>query len=494
MTVCLEMDKAPLPQHDGGLAFFIVVSLLSVACVVVWVLGKNRYDRTRIRPTSLVITSALGTIFTSAAIQLYDYLGHLLPCWTLSFLLPNIVPFVTGSITMRLVIFYFHAKFSDQVADLMPTAFMETDDENMLAKKRGKCTKLLFAIVDTTSLVILEFTFLQRSVKDKMRYMHATKFILSAVGTFTALVVLGLPFAIASVVFSLVNRDRMLYCYGCALMSELFIMFAVVAVFAVWWNLFIWYRARKLQDTWGFRNEASRCLIFLFIAIIIYAVALAVPETYAVLNYVTTIFTLLPVIENSLVQLYLAKQKQKHMTIAELSDDSSTTSQQHKPQQQPLTLDQILANPRLERAFENHLKREYGMESLLFLRDVKQWQATFYDISVHLRQVRAAKLCALFIDSRGLLQVNLPDTMANDIKRSLARGEDVLEVTVFDPAIVEIKHLLASGAVRRFQTTREFTVAMAPLSHSPSSRRSTLLGGLRSPSRKDNVQVATFET
>lgn len=503
MAECASINRIPPPQGEGGLAFFIVVLVLSLSCVLVWVMGKNRYDRTRIRPTSLVVTSALGAIFTSAAIQLYDYLGHLLPCWTMSFLLPNIVPAVTGSISMRLVIFYFHSKFSDQVADLVPTALLEMDEgegdqDDVSVKKRGKLVRFVLTIADTINLAILEF-FFQRSVKDKVRYMHATKFLLSAVGIFTALVVIGSPFVLASLIFSAINIDDMLYCSGCAVFPELLIMFAVGAASAVWWNLFIWYRALPLPDTWGFRNEASRSLALLFVAITTYVVAVTVPETYSVLNYVTTVFTLLPVVENSLVQLYLAKSKQKHLTIAELSDDAAAQQQQqqqHKSHaQQPALVDQILTNPRLERAFELHLKREYGMESLLFLRDVKQWKATFYDISVHLRQVRAVKLCALFIDSKGLLQVNLPDSMAGEIKRSLARGEAALEVTVFDPAVVEIKNLLATGAVRRFQTTTEFAAAVAPqqLPHSPSSRRSTLLGLL--PGRKDNAQVATsFET
>ena len=100
------------------------------------------------------------------------------------------------------------------------------------------------------------------------------------------------------------------------------------------------------------------------------------------------------------------------------------------------------------------MKNEYGIESLLFLRDVKTWKDRYFDIAATARVSRAKRLIALYIEPDGLLTVNIPDRMTMSIKKKAAAGE--FNIDIFDDAEAEIHHLLVIGACARYIRTNAY--------------------------------------
>lgn len=105
-----------------------------------------------------------------------------------------------------------------------------------------------------------------------------------------------------------------------------------------------------MNNAWGLRREAAIGLVCLIVTLVSFTVAIFVDSAYVKINYLITIFTFLPLVENTLVQLYIGWKKQQIQNVKVVEGDSLF---EHKP-----TLEQ---NPQLEQAFKLHLQQEYGV-------------------------------------------------------------------------------------------------------------------------------------
>lgn len=227
-------------------------------------------------------------------------------------------------------------------------------------------------------------------------------------------------------------------------------------------GIFIWVRIRKLKDTWGLSNESFWSIAFSVFAIFFYLL-----ETFVItagylfsFNYFIPIFLCLLLCEQSLVQLYLGRKKQPKPITSESSSAYSSAETDGKDRKTAITstnrLQFILDDPILSKEFEEHLKNEFGLESLLFLKDVEAWKKGFYDINENTRKGRAKKIFKLYVDSRGVLSINVSSQSVEEIKVGLEKHEKVSN-TIFDHAVAEVKELMNIGACARFLKAKKYT-------------------------------------
>ena len=71
----------------------------------------------------------------------------------------------------------------------------------------------------------------------------------------------------------------------------------------------------------------------------------------------------------SVLQIYIAESKEGRMVLSRTSSLAVPGGE--------WTVDSILENPETARLFELHLVREFGIESLLFIRAIDEWNANF---------------------------------------------------------------------------------------------------------------------
>jgi hypothetical protein len=113
-------------------------------------------------------------------------------------------------------------------------------------------------------------------------------------------------------------------------------------------------------------------------------------------------------------------------------------------------VDDIMNDSPRSKLFEEHLAGEFGLESLLFIRDVERWRQTFFDLTESARKSRARVIERVFIREDGLYTVNIPAPMSTRIIAALKDPNAPVDVTLFDDAVLEVKKLLNYGAVQRF--------------------------------------------
>jgi hypothetical protein len=125
-------------------------------------------------------------------------------------------------------------------------------------------------------------------------------------------------------------------------------------------------------------------------------------------------------------------------------------------------LDSLLRRPGVADMFENHLISELGIESLNFLQDTSEWKLDFHDTAPTARLARAKRLVRSYVESDGLMAINIPGIMSEKIKKTILNAKDTdLSDTVFDDARREISSLLEVGAVPRFLNSKEFRETQA---------------------------------
>ena len=74
----------------------------------------------------------------------------------------------------------------------------------------------------------------------------------------------------------------------------------------------------------------------------------------------------------------------------------------------------VLADARLFKAFEAHMTAEHGVESLLFLVEIRKWMKEYTDLPERTMFIRARKIVSLFVGDNAIFPVNLPyETIIN---------------------------------------------------------------------------------
>ena len=450
----LELLKISTPQLVALNRFFFWFPIaVSILAMILWVALKDKFELTRIRPTALLAMTCFGVVVNSFISHYTAAFEVVLSCGSMIFCLLAIVPLVAGSLNSRMIIFYLLSRFSEEKAhraslQMSNTGFVFDINEDSVDPIRSVVGNLHAVVV--LALRILTFQApiaIGDKDEDRMETLRALKFVTSTWGVVSMALSLIVPALFIAVIILLANLDS-LKCNGC-LQARQVSLYSMIAVgsWTVVIGIIMWLRVRKLPDPWGLRAECFNGLIWALLALLIFIVGVFLPTEQLIamsypFNYPVTVCILAMVIVNSFVQLGMAyyqdRTTQQIRQVRSMSNGSSHS------------LDEILVNPIKAEAFEQHLVRELGIESLLFIRDAGNWKAKYYDIAPSARKARAKKMFATYIAANGMYAVNIPDSMSRSIVKVLAAVEDDVPETLFDDAVKEIKTLLNVGAVARF--------------------------------------------
>ena len=222
----------------------------------------------------------------------------------------------------------------------------------------------------------------------------------------------------------------------------------------------VWWRIRRVPDSWGFANEAFYSLFFALLALIGMLLTLFTWTTsyytYSHLFMVTNGLVFV-VIEQTVVQLFLGWRQERNYS---KKIDPGVERKSRQGSRRQMTVDEILKDEALVKSFEEHLADEFGLESLFFVKDVETWRISFHDIAPTARRVRAKMIQRTFFMDDGMFTINISEKMKHAILAVLDNPESVVEVTLFNEAENEIKSMLNSGSVLRF--TEKLLVLPSP--------------------------------
>ena len=139
---------------------------------------------------------------------------------------------------------------------------------------------------------------------------------------------------------------------------------------------------------------------------------------------------------------------------------SSVTSRTSTINTGHFNLNVILSDKMLSKAFEDHLQKEFGGESLFFYQEATAYANGFRDMSPSTRAARARKITKTFIRSDGIFCINIPSSVSRSIINVVDTEPFVPYRELFDEAIEEIRELLEIGALSRFKHTAQFKLLM----------------------------------
>jgi hypothetical protein len=476
-SVYVDKHQAFIAINAALLSFGLAFSLV---CLLAWLWKKNKYERTRIRPTILIFMGFAGTIAAVLVNHLGSVLSSPLPCSVDTILVVMAVPLLFGSLISKLMIFFFLSKFSHESA----TVALASLNENGFAflvlgsqqRKTGttSCTtscaaiglsfKLLFCPqrktsedMENTVEVTQQIDGRQIFVNEyKAQLREALAFMVSNWGVLTLCFLFTLPYALIAIVIVSTNPETAA-CEYCDYLRYVTLNTVIAeSAFLLLLGIFVWIRGRKFEDPWGLREECFWSLLAFIVTILFFLLDLFIGlwgQSLFQFWYLETLFILAVLAISTLLQLYQG-HRQTRLTRAstiqiDVKSATSSTSSSYG-------LDEILADPRMTEAFERHLTNELGLESLLFLRDAKRWKLTYYDIAPTARRSRAKKIQNTYLDLSGTYAVNVSDDVSRNILRTLQETEGDVPITIFDTALDEVKKLMATGSVMRFVHSQAF--------------------------------------
>jgi uncharacterized membrane protein len=475
----------------GQVAFLILSFIICILCVVVWMVYRERYERTRLRSSVILVVSCLGMLANALSYFLPGIIQGRIACGFTFFLEIFVVPLICGAIQARLITFYLLSKFSKQAAysaleSLSSTGFAyegvlaaeESDaassgiyrhSSTVLTANTSAFDRLYEIWIGMKSIFFIPSN--DQSEKDRIRLLRALRFMTSGWGVATTSFSILIPFFVVAMVV-LGSNHQVASCYGCeAIQSTTEVTVFTVGGISIIFMLTMLLKTIHLEDPWGLRKESVHTVIFAILAFVAalceYYVELPEDSMFQ-FAYVLQITLWLIVMESSIVQILLAykeARKGSHLAAVNAKHHRNAESSGGNP---TIGLDDLLADKTMAEAFEKHLVNELGIESLLFIRDAENWKSTFFDISPGARRIRARKIYSTYISPSGLYTVNIPETMVIDIRKQImstrktavnatAVEEDSLQPTLFDSAIRELRNLLTNGAVSRFMKSSQFS-------------------------------------
>jgi hypothetical protein len=456
-NVTVELDNRP--DFIAINAFFLYFTVgFCLFCILVWLSLKGKYERTKIRPTGLVVMACTGCFVNTLLVHLSVVMQKPLPCWLLAILLTIIVPLVAGSLIARLIAFYFLSLYSAEAAQSATTAKLKSgfafDTPGSTFGNKNACQHFIVVFRLGYEAVF------RRSVPNgnndenhRTDKLQSLRFMVSTQGVSAMVLALIIPFLIVSFVIIVANQ-QVLVCGNCTYIRSITIYtMVVVGIVVIIFGIVAWLKVRSLTDQWGLRAESFYSLI-LSISAMVWFLAEAFgylgPPSLFQFSYLISLSLLAMVCENSLVQIWLARRENKRLT------NFQRTTQRTSLYSHSASLEQILSDKELSAAFEQHLIDEFGIESLLFLRDAQDWRLSYFDVALTARKVRAKKICLTYIRANGLYAVNLPAAITSAISRRLDNEQEEPQVALFDDAITEVKTLLTKGAVIRFTKSKRY--------------------------------------
>lgn len=444
-------------QFTRGYYFFGIA--LNLLCLLVWVVEKRKYERTQVRPTLFLLLSIISSISEMSCGPLNTITPYQYPCWVGVILLALLIPSAAVSLIGRHMLYSFLTRFS-QAAGKLHDNINEQDSTSSTRSQSDHGQRIYHywrKVRDVAALVI----FSNREAQSEEE-LENLKFLSSRLGTFLITLVFALPILMGSVVI-IVTDPVLMKCTNCQYSSPARAFIAISLVLCIVVGMIFWFISRKIKahDRWGLKNEAAATFLCYCIAILGFFMA-SFSDDYAerplspyTHNFLMTIGVWLVVIEQSIVQIFIARHEQRK--ISKLVPRPLMKRSESNPSMNRMDeLDEILLDKDLCAEFEQHLTEEFGIESLHFLRQCEQWQRTYFDVSPSTRLSRARKICKTYIQSDGLYAVNVSWRVNERIIAKVNRIEaEDCPREVFDEAVLEIHKMLLSGAVLRFRISRE---------------------------------------
>lgn len=368
----------PYSNIQFTIAYYTFGHILIVSCVVSWLLFKKRFERTRIRPTALVVMAAMCSLTQMNYAPLNVILANSYPCWIGVLLNTLIVPFGATSIIGRILFF----SFSFQFAQSAYRAYHENQDDDkeslVTSFRRFKHNHMIWNF----ATMFRRMVFPSRNAVSSAE-LYVLRFLVSRRGVRFLTFLFVLPFLVLAIVLMTTNSIY-IKCTNCAVNAQIyFTNLAVVAILTLFGILF-WFVVRRLEakDAWGFKSEAFYSLMYCVVAFLgLILVGFDQSNVYPYSHQlILTCGIWLFVAEQSIVQLYLGwrqewRARRGHRSAVVGNDFISNASSAQVSSAADITpaglpgvitpdmttlemLDVILRNKALRKAFEQHLLSE----------------------------------------------------------------------------------------------------------------------------------------
>lgn len=499
----------PEREHSPGRRMFSI-AIVVIGCVVgplmtiafAWAKHSLKYERLRPRRTLLVASTAISLMFLALTGPGKSAIGpDNWPCALRSFLIVLVVPLLASTFVLRILTFYLSSVLAqnlvrDQRERAAALTAQEDDSATVVTavttshqrSTRRVRTVLSKLAVATNMLFVGRDRSNRRHFDDaasRQRALAALRLVTGPTGTFMLSTIMLIPFVIIAFIVVLSDPVYLAGCSGCALSRIETYNIVFEAVFFLILGLLLSIRTRHLPDPWMIRSETMLCFYGGVVVLVGYCLVTWAPtppeETWD--HQFIVVFGLIAIVAvQSVYQIWMAhrdesgqsrrtKRKSRIGKVADrggaanstsnnLTTDVSVAVSSSQEGGKSLKLGDVLADPVLEHLFERHLQNEFGVESLLFLRDVRAWRTSYHTLTSSSRLARAKKLYLIYIDPEAAhAPINVPWDIIGTLREKIVSSRQDIPREVFDQALTEIEDLLSVGALSRFAASEAFAAA-----------------------------------
>ncbi|KAH9258739.1 hypothetical protein BASA81_003241 [Batrachochytrium salamandrivorans] len=462
--------QRPQANIDFTVGYVVFGFLFNFACLGLWLWFKPQYERTRVRPTMFVVLAVLCSLCQMSYGSIMSIFSATYPCFLGPLLLVMSIPFAATSVIGRLILYAFLSGFSSAVSNNLKNredtgSISPTNAEVMSTSTTEEGSRFLTALV-TCWLIVKRIMYPTGRINSE-RELYVLKFLLTNRGILTMALFFSTPIfiVILAYLFNSASEQVYKYCSTCAISTEISTL-TVVFLVLFWamgvldWLLLTWEKKKAQraaaaaglsstagEDYWGLKTEAFAGLLSSLVTILGFILT---TFDYSKIYPYSHLFMLslglwMLVASQTILQIYLARRTER--TLFRQTTDSVTKIDN-------IMLLQVLQDPTLCQLFEQHLVAEFAVESLYFLKDVAQWENSYYNIAATARTARARKIYKSYIAITGLYSVNVSSEVNQEIRLRGGEGNPIavedVPVDLFQKAKVEISHMLITGALLRF--------------------------------------------
>lgn len=441
------------------LVTMIVTIVVVIVCVSIFVSQKQYYDRLKVRPTFLVMMTATGVFCQVAAgpmSSISEEFFDSYPCWLRLFLMVNVPTLIGSSLVIKMMIFHFMSNLSR----------MAVRRHKDLVAGDGSTRGWVSMACGAVKTGFLSFF---RPIEDSADTLIALKFLVSVPGQVTIAFVVWLPYLLIVILVALIIPEYRNGCTGCRLFPNVFIIFAISALGFFIFGVLIYMTIRHEADYWNLGKEVGLSFAMLFISAIGFFLAFLASNNFQVMQTCGFMLAIIPQTIYPVVTAYKVEGRRKvrkHRprvlkpnTNGELVPATSVgptdagMSEYRSSQNVRLTLEQVMGNEDLYQAFEHHLTSELAVESLLFLKDVRAWKASFENNPQ--KDAIAKSIFRNYVQPGAVLEINISSKMRNDLTEVVESNPGSIPSSAFDSAVKDITFLVQKGPLERFSHTNK---------------------------------------
>jgi len=503
-TECLAQASVlnpPTIYSQDHYVFLWVIFVMSyvhmIVALTIFVVFKRKFDRTRLRPLSLVVVTCVA-----AASQLnVGVLGPLMePGYPCVFGLLDqifIVPLATAPAIARLLVFIFLSRYSRlatyQEGDVSVPVTSDSVSSSAAQVAPSTPGRSATSRLNLQSFFAILFRQLRRQDRgatptetERRKLLWVLKFMVGYNGLPALTFFLVVPYIVIFFAYIAIFPEFTLGCTNCegSGVISLSIVILCIAFVSIVITFYLIYIGSEYKDPWGLRAESKWTMMWYLVASASFIAYIEDNPPLRTWNW-QFFFSLsfqAAVAVSTYVQVILAHRAWRLAGKPQSLRAGYSASGVHSHAQSeatphtggPFTLDQILANPALCNALEAHLRSEYGVESLYFLKDVLAWRAAYFSVAPTARSARARKLVATYIETNGLYSVNIDSKLQQAVLARAGKGskDATIALELFDDAVHEIRSLLARGSLQRFFLSEAFKTSGVAVESRAKSKKS----------------------